>query len=187
MKQPEGFIEPGLKDHVCKLVHTIYGTMQGAHNWYETLTETYNKLGYTTSQADPCVRYKQEDNDYTITDTYMDDVFSASTMEGKVERRKSEMGREWEIKDVGESEYFLRMRVQQDLTLGMIRFSQRPYWEHVINRFNLDHVHPRNTPLPVGIILDNNMSPKTDSEKKQMVDKPYRPVLGSVMWGQLAT
>jgi hypothetical protein len=31
------------------------------------------------------------------------------------------------------------------------------------------------------------MSPKTDSEKREMVDKPYRPVLGSVMWGQLAT
>jgi len=31
------------------------------------------------------------------------------------------------------------------------------------------------------------MSPKTDSERKQMEDKPYRPVLGSVMWGQLAT
>jgi len=94
MKQPKGFIEPGLEDHVCKLVHTIYGTMQGTHDWYETLTETYNKLGYTTSRADPCVRYKQEDNDYTITDTYTDDVFGASTTEGEVERRKSEMGRE---------------------------------------------------------------------------------------------
>jgi hypothetical protein len=31
------------------------------------------------------------------------------------------------------------------------------------------------------------MSPKTDSEKKVMNDKPYRSVLGSVMWGQLAT
>jgi len=31
------------------------------------------------------------------------------------------------------------------------------------------------------------MSPKTDSEKKEMASKPYRPVLGSVMWGQLAT
>ena len=31
------------------------------------------------------------------------------------------------------------------------------------------------------------MSPKTDSEKKEMDDKPYRSVLGSVMWGQLAT
>ena len=37
MKQPEGFIEPGFEDHVCKLVHTIYGTMQGGHDWYETL------------------------------------------------------------------------------------------------------------------------------------------------------
>jgi hypothetical protein len=46
---------------------------------------------------------------------------------------------------------------------------------------------PRNTPLPVGVVLDTNMSPKTDSEKRDMDDKPYRSVLGSVMWGQLAT
>ena len=31
------------------------------------------------------------------------------------------------------------------------------------------------------------MSPKTDSEKKVMDDKPYRSIFGSVMWGQLAT
>lgn len=31
------------------------------------------------------------------------------------------------------------------------------------------------------------MSPTTDSEKREMRDKPYRAVLGSVMWGQLAT
>ena len=55
MKQPEGFVQPGLEDHVCKPVHTIYGTMQGVHDWYETLTATYDKLGYTTSRVDPCV------------------------------------------------------------------------------------------------------------------------------------
>ena len=33
MKQPEEFIEPGYEDYVCKLIHTIYGTMQGAHDW----------------------------------------------------------------------------------------------------------------------------------------------------------
>jgi hypothetical protein len=31
------------------------------------------------------------------------------------------------------------------------------------------------------------MSPKTDSERKRMEDKPYRSILGSVMWGQLVT
>ena len=88
---------------------------------------------------------------------------------------------------MGENEYFLGMWVQQDLNAGTIRFTQRPYWEYVLKRFNLEHVTPRNTPLPVGILLDSDMSPKTDSEKKEMSDKPYRPVLGSIMWGQLAT
>jgi hypothetical protein len=78
MKQPEGFIEFRYEDYACKLVHTIYGTMQGGHDWYETLSDTYRKLGYTTSHADPCVRTKQEGGSYKITDTYTDDVFGAS-------------------------------------------------------------------------------------------------------------
>ena len=58
MKQPEGFVEPGKENHACKLIHTIYGTMQGGHDWFETLGATYDDLGYTTSRADPCVRFK---------------------------------------------------------------------------------------------------------------------------------
>lgn len=45
----------------------------------------------------------------------------------------------------------------------------------------------KHTPLPVGIVLDSSMSPKTDSEKQEMTNKPYRSILRSVMWGQLAT
>ena len=187
MKQPEGFVEPGYEDYVCKLVHTIYGTMQGGHDWYETLGGTFDKLEYTTSRADPCVRIKKRDGNYTITDTYTDDIFGASNSSEEAKRRKDEIGKVWEIKDVGETEFFLGMRVQQDLTAGTIWLTQRPYWEHVLSRFSLENVTPRNTPLPVGIILDNNMSPTTDSEKREMRDKPYRAVLGSVMWGQLAT
>ncbi len=187
MKQPKGFVEHGLEDHVCKLVHTIYGMMQGAHDWYETLTDTYNKLDYTTLRADPCVRYKAENGRYTLTDTYTDDIFGALKTDEEMQQRKDKMGKEWEIKDVGENKYFLGMRVQQDIDKGTIRLTQRPYWEHILNRFNLTKIMPRNMPLPVGIILDQNMSPKTNSEKKEMAAKPYRQVLGSVMWGQLAT
>ena len=94
-----------------------------------------------------------------------------------------------EITDVEENEYFLGMRVQQDLENDTIRLTQQPYWGHVLNRFNLTHVPPgpRNIPLPVDLTLDSNMSLKTDSERRQMDDKPYRPILGSIMWGQLTT
>ena len=165
----------------------IYGTMQGAHNWYETLSKTYNDFRYATSCADPCIRFKKENGNYTIIDTYMDNVFGASNDEKEEERRKKEIGRVWEIKDVGENEYFLGMRVQQDLREGTIRLTQCPYWEHILNQFCLEHITPRNTPLPIGIILDNNMSPSTDSERKVMDNKPYQSILGCVMWGQLAT
>ena len=77
--------------------------------------------------------------------------------------------------------------VQQDLEQGTVRLTQCPYLEHIINCFTLDGVTPQNVPLPPGIVLDSNMSPKTDSERKEMNDKPYRSVLGCVMWGQLAT
>ena len=36
------------------------------------------------------------------------------------ERRKNEIGKEWEIKDIGDTQYFLGMWVQQDLNLGTI-------------------------------------------------------------------
>jgi hypothetical protein len=171
MKQPEGFVEPGYEDYVAKLVHTIYGTMQGGHDWYETLGTTFDELGYTTSRADPCVRLKEGDGKYTITDTYTDDVFGASKNDEEIKERKDEISSVWDIKDVGETEYFLGMRVQQDLQSGTIRLTQRPYWEHVLTRFDMENITPRNTPLPIGIILDNAMSPKTDSEKKEMADK----------------
>ena len=52
--------------------------MQGAHDCYKTLSKTYKDLGYTNSCVDPCVWFKKVDRNYTITDTYMDDIFGAS-------------------------------------------------------------------------------------------------------------
>ena len=53
MDQPEGFIVPGKENKKGKLVHTIYGTMQGGNNWWYTLDNTYIDLGYTTSKLIP--------------------------------------------------------------------------------------------------------------------------------------
>src|ERR1700678_3649398 len=75
--------------------------------------------------------------------------------------------------------YITKLSIQ--CSLPMCRLTQRPYLEHILNRFRLDHITPRNTPLPIEITIDNSMSPKTDSEKKTMDDKPYRSLLGSVM------
>lgn len=79
------------------------------------------------------------------------------------------------------------MKVEQDLTEGIVTLSQKTYFEAVIEEFNLGHLPIRSTPLPVGLHLDSSMCPQNDAERREMADKPYRPLLGKVMWGQLAT
>ena len=47
--------------------------------------------------------------------------------------------------------------------------------------------NPQYTPLPSGAVLTNDMSPKNEAEQAFMVDKPYRQLLGALMWAQAAT
>jgi hypothetical protein len=93
----------------------------------------------------------------------------------------------WDIKDVGNTHRLLGMRVDQDLEAGTVTLSQRAYFEKMLTDFGLENVKLRSTPLPVGIVLDSTMSPTTPEDRALMVGKPYREVVGSVMWGQLAT
>jgi hypothetical protein len=77
--------------------------------------------------------------------------------------------------------------VDQDLKAGRVTLSQRAYFEKVFVDHDLQNVRLCSAPLPVGITLNSSMSPTTAEERTEMVGKPYRQLLGSVMWGQLAT
>jgi len=68
MEQPKGFEEGG-GDYVWKLQKTLYGTMQGAHDWAENLDKTFEGHGYYKSRADPQIWSKVHDDELTITST----------------------------------------------------------------------------------------------------------------------
>ena len=51
---------------------------------------------------DPCIRFKKENGNYTITDTYTDDIFAGSNSDEEENRKKDKIGKIWEIKDGGD-------------------------------------------------------------------------------------
>jgi len=77
MEQPLGFDKGG--DKVWLLLKTLYGTMQGAHDWAITLDRTYTEHRYYTSKADSQVRSKVVNGELTLTTTWTDNVLGAST------------------------------------------------------------------------------------------------------------
>ena len=46
MKQPEGFIIKTKEDHICKLLHSLYGVKQAANIWNHDLHNTLIILGF---------------------------------------------------------------------------------------------------------------------------------------------
>jgi hypothetical protein len=187
MEQPPGFEEGGDDDNVWLLLKTLYGTMQGAHDWAQNLERAYQGHGYYTSKADPQVRSRVAGDEITLTSTWTDDILGASsTKEGEIKAKK-ELAGSYELKDLGTAKFILGMKIEKDEGSGDIRLSQQAYCERTIQRFKMDDAKPRSTPLPAGLILSADDSPKNKDELDDMKNVPYRQALGSLMWLQVAT
>jgi hypothetical protein len=186
MEQPPGFEEGG-DDDVWLLLKTLYGTMQGAHDWAKNLERAYRAHGYYTSKADPQVRSRVIGDEITLTSTWTDDILGASsTKEGEI-KAKGELAKSYELKDLGAAKFILGMKIEKIENSGDIRLSQQAYCERTIERFKMNDAKPRSTPLPAGLTLSADDSPKNRDELDDMKNVPYRQALGSLMWLQVAT
>jgi len=179
MEQPPCFDEGG--DKVWLLLKTLYGMMQGAHDWAITLNCTYTEHRYYTSKADSQVRSKVVNGEITRTTTWTDNVLGAlTTPAGEVEV-KEELRSSYEIKDLGEVKYILGMKIERTDDES-IKLLQRAYSEHVLERFGMAEAKSRSTPLPPGITLSIKDSPETQDKANEMKGIPYCEALGSLMW-----
>ena len=59
MRQPEGFIEIGNENMVCKLNKSIYGLKQSARVWNLTLDKYLLEMGFNKGEADACFYYRK--------------------------------------------------------------------------------------------------------------------------------
>ena len=71
LKQPEGFVEKGYEDHVCKLKRSIYGLKQSARCWNEELDKKLKDMGFTQYKSDPCIHIKNSKEGYCIIAVYV--------------------------------------------------------------------------------------------------------------------
>ena len=114
--KPQAYIElpDGAKAQgkIGKLNRTLYGTMDGAYNWWETLDAEMSELGYYCSKADPSVRSRHADGNVTITSIYTDDTAGISSSCEEVEKAKDKLGWWYEVKDLGEANMILGIYVK---------------------------------------------------------------------------
>ena len=107
MKQPEGFIESGKENFVCKLHKGIYGLKQSAREWNKKLHEILTNDGFKRSEADQCLYFKCVEGCWMYVLVYVDDIIMAAENEKMITNASHKLSEIVELNCLGDLKYYL--------------------------------------------------------------------------------
>jgi Reverse transcriptase (RNA-dependent DNA polymerase) len=187
MRQPPGFIVKGKEDLVCRLHKALYGLKQAGRAWNDELDRTLKECGYVRSTADACVYVRDMGDALAYLAIYVDDVLIVCRGMEVMRRVKGELTERYEMTDAGEIDFILGVKVERDRAHGTITINQRQYLLDVLERYRMSDCKPASTPFPAGYKPVKVMDEPTNDELKEMDDKPYINLVGSLMYAMVAT
>ena len=101
MLQPEGFVETGNENLVCRLSKSLYCLKQASRCWYKRFNSFIMSLRYNRLSSDHCAYYKRfEDNDFIILLLYVNDMLVAGPNKYRIQELKAQLAREFKMKDL---------------------------------------------------------------------------------------
>ncbi|GAA0147020.1 transmembrane signal receptor [Lithospermum erythrorhizon] len=173
MSQPKGFVIEGQENKVCKLKKSLYGLKQAPKQWYEKFNNTLVRDGYVVNNSDSCVYSKVLGSDCVIICLYIDDILILCTSIIMVNKTKEFLLSQFEMKDLGEADVILGVRVIRNS--DRIFLSQSHYVEKVLKKFNSFGVVPARTPYDSRIDMTKNMGGSVSQIE-------YAKIIDSVMF-----
>ena len=105
----------------------------------------------------------------------------------EVNKLKSLLSKEFDMKDLGAGKKILGMEIHRDRASGRLWLSQYSYVKRVLERFNMDDAKPVSTPLANHFRLSTNQCPKIDDEVKDTSKVPYATTVGCLMYAMVCT
>ncbi|GJT27804.1 transposable element [Tanacetum coccineum] len=158
MVQPEGFKVAGKAHEVCKLHKSLYGLKQSPRQWYKQFDKFMMDSKYTRSKYNHCVYLKKlQDGSFIYLLLYVDDMLIASQSLDKIEKLKTQLKSEFEMKDLGEAKMILGMDIVRDRKLRKLCLTQKQYLRRVLK------------------------------QRAYMEKVPYANVVGSLMYAMICT
>uniref|UniRef100_A0A2N9GD91 Uncharacterized protein n=1 Tax=Fagus sylvatica TaxID=28930 RepID=A0A2N9GD91_FAGSY len=188
MEQPEGFKQPGTENLVCRLKKSLYGLKQSPRQWYKRFDSYMIQIGYTHCEYDCCVYVRiLEDGSYIFLLLYVDDMLIAAKSMYEVNRLKSLLHKEFEMKDLGAAKKILGMEIRRDREARKLWLSQKNYIRKVLEKFSMLDAKPVSTPLANHFRLSGSQCPKNEEEIENMSKVPYASAVGCLMYAMVCT
>ena len=192
VKIPYGFPTPrhvqrSTQEFVGRLKRHVYGLKQAPRTWHRTLSEHLVSIGFVSCVHETCLFVRRSIDQVCYIFVYVDDLVIATNSIQEMTVVKAELKSKWSMKDLGPLESILGIRVTRDRSARTLCLSQEKYVDNLLRKFKLEDVKPARTPLDPGCILSKSMCSKTEEEKRQASKRPYRELVGSLMYLMVCT
>lgn len=184
-----GIPPPGYKvekpGNVLRILKSLYGTCQANRNWNEEIRSKLKSLGFKQMITDPCIYFKKSRTGKLIVIfLYVDDQSIAYSIEDEAEwfEIKKNISDTYKIKDIGECEWILNMKITRNRAAKTITLSQELYVHQLLNLYDMEDAKPMDSPTTIqpltkdlpngvaGVPLDTK-----DHEK-------YRSIIGGLLY-----
>nr|GEX53961.1 zinc finger, CCHC-type [Tanacetum cinerariifolium] len=179
MNQPQGFIMPGNKNKVCKLIKSLYRLKHAPKQWHQKFDEVVLSNGNLLNQADKCVYSKfDESGKGVIIFLYVDDMLIFGTDQVQVDLTKEFLSSRFFMKDMGEDDVILGIRIKHES--NRIAISQSHYIKRILKKLNYYDCTPVSTPMDTSEkLMPNNSQAISQLE--------YSRVIGCLMYVMTCT
>ena len=189
MEQPEVFVAHGDEDKMCRLMYSLYRLKQAGQVWNRTFAHMIKrKLGFNTIHSDVGVyilhhHHKRGDSETDmILILYVDNLFLLGEDLSKIENIKHQLGKLYQMKDLGPTSSYLGIQITRDRNTQAIWIDQQAYIENTLKRFELSDANSTPTPLPAGIHLEKSEEPVALNTKTY-----YQQIIGMLIYAAIST
>lgn len=192
IEQPDGYANGATKDKmVWKLKKAIYGIKQAPYEWNKEINGLLVGIGFTRMKTDTCLYTKiSKSGKVIVLFVFVDDIVIAYHRTDKDEWMyyRSILMNRYKVKDLGDLQWVLGMRVTRDRAKKTITLDQGLYIKKMITKFNLDNAKPVKVPGDRNLRLVQPQDNQQDKPQEHHEQSPsYREIVGSLLYASIGT
>ena len=118
---------------------------------------------------------------------YVDNILLIGNDVGVMSVIKIQLSSPFDMKDLGEANFILEIKLWRDRKNRMLGLSQAGYIDKILEQFSMQNSKRGLLLFRHGLPLYDDQRPKTLEEENMMRQIPYASVVGSLMYAMLCT
>ena len=142
MEQLVYFIIEHQEHKVCRLLKSIYGLNQSLRQWDIQFHNVVMSHNFEMIEEDHCVYIKMSRDKFVILSLYVNDTLIAGNSMEYILEIKGWLSSKFEMKDMGEAAYILRVKISRDRSKKFVSLSQEKYIKKIHEQFRMQDCRP---------------------------------------------